>query len=187
MPDENSEIAAPRPEGRGGGPEGLATRLRQAAQDDLPVAADPFRALADKHGIGEQELLQWLRDGVHAGVIRRYGALVSHRQLGFAYNAMVVWQVPPERVEEVGQALAEDPGVTHCYERPPAPAFPYNLYTMIHTHTEEECRHKVEHLAHILGLPAYEMLVSTREFKKSSPTYGPGLTPPIWAEDGSGE
>jgi DNA-binding Lrp family transcriptional regulator len=168
MPDESNEVAV---------------RLRQAAQDDLPVVADPFRALADRHEVSEQELLQWLRDELHAGVIRRYGALVSHRQLGFAYNAMVVWQVPPERVEEVARALADDTDVTHCYERPPAPGFPYNLYTMIHTRTEDECRHKVEHLAQMLALPAYEVLVSTREFKKSSPTYGPGRAAPTWAED----
>jgi DNA-binding Lrp family transcriptional regulator len=164
------------------------SRLRAAAQDDLPVVTDPFRALADKYDVAEMELLEELRQWLHDGVIRRYGALVSHRKLGFAYNAMVVWQVPRERVEEVGRLLADDPDVTHCYERPPAPGFPYNLYTMIHTHTEEECRHKVEHLSATLGVEQHEMLVSAREFKKSSPTYGAVAgRPPRGEEDDADE
>ncbi|HUT74968.1 MAG TPA: Lrp/AsnC family transcriptional regulator [Armatimonadota bacterium] len=160
-------------------------RLRQAAQDDLPVAPEPFKALAARHDVGEQELLDALREWLRSGIMRRYGALVSHRQLGFAYNAMVVWHVPPERVEEIGRRFAEDPDITHCYERPPAPEFPYNLYTMIHTRTEEECRHKIAHLSGVLDLPACQVLVSTREFKKSSPNYGgaPGDQPRVGEED----
>lgn len=162
-------------------------RLRQAAQDDLPVVTDPFRALADKYEVGEQELLDALREWLHSGLIRRYGALVSHRKLGFEYNALAVWQVPAERMEEVGRAFADDPDITHCYERRPAPSFIYNLYTMIHAHTEEECRHKLEHLAGVLSLPAYEILVSTREFKQSSPRYGAPPAPWVPGDEGNSE
>lgn len=148
-----------------------AQAMMRAAQDDLPVVERPFAALAEKHGVGEEELLEALREWLDAGVVRRYGAIANHRKLGLECNAMVVWQVPPERVTGVGGMFAEDPDVTHCYERPPAPGFPYNLYTMIHERTEEDCRRKVEHLAQSAGVTGYEMLVSRREFKKASPTY----------------
>ncbi|UCH35809.1 MAG: Lrp/AsnC family transcriptional regulator [Armatimonadota bacterium] len=147
-------------------------RLLKAAQADLPVTQRPFAEVARKHGIEEEELLPALREWMRSGVIRRYGALVSHRKLGYESNAMVVWQVPPERVEQVGDLFAADSDVTHCYERPVAPGLPYNLYTMIHAHTEDECRRKAANLAEVGGVFTYEVLISTREFKKSSPVYG---------------
>jgi len=142
-----------------------------AAQDDLPVTERPFATLAAKHGLREDVLLDALREWARSGLIRRYGALVSHLKLGYACNAMVVWQVPPEQVDLVGQLFARDPDVTHCYARPPAPGFPYNLYTMIHSRSEDECRRKAENLSRAADAPVYEMLVSTREFKKDSPRY----------------
>lgn len=155
----------------------IMRRLIAAAQEDLPLVERPFAVLAERHGVGEEQLLEALREWQRAGVMRRYGALVSHRKLGFECNAMVVWQVPPERVEQVGRAFADDPEVTHCYERRPAPALPYNLYTMIHAHSEDECRRKVEHLARWADAARHEVLISTREFKKDSPRYGPASAP----------
>jgi len=131
----------------------------------------PFAALAATYGVGEEELLETLRQWLHSGVMRRYGALVSHRKLGYECNAMVVWQVPPERIAEVGRLFAADPEVTHCYQRRPAPGLPHNLYIMIHAHSEDDCRRKAENLSRVAGVAAYELLISTREFKKDSPRY----------------
>jgi len=143
----------------------------QAAQDDLPMTERPFAALAATHGVGEEELLETLRQWLHSGMMRRYGALVSHRKLGYECSAMVVWQVPPERIAEVGRLFAADPEVTHCYQRQPAPGLPHNLYIMIHSHSEDDCRRKAENLSRVAGVAAYELLISTREFKKDSPRY----------------
>jgi len=151
--------------------EALEPRLLAAAQADLPLTERPFAALGEEFGVREDQLLEALREWLRAGLVRRYGALVSHRKLGYDCNAMVVWQVPPERVAEVGRLFAADPEVTHCYERAPAPGLPYNLYTMIHSQTEDGCRLKAENLARVSGIAGYEMLVSTREFKKESPHY----------------
>jgi DNA-binding Lrp family transcriptional regulator len=159
----------------------------KAAQDDLPLTERPFAALASSHGVPEDDLLEALRRWLRSGLMRRYGALVSHRKLGYQSNAMVVWQVPPERLEEVGHLFATNPEVTHCYERSPAPELPYNLYTMIHAPSEDECRRLVENLSRVSGIYAYEMLVSTWEFKKDSPRYSSMQGPPTAPEAGSDE
>jgi DNA-binding Lrp family transcriptional regulator len=161
--------------------------LLTAAQTDLPVIERPFAEVARGCGVGEEELLEALRQWLRSGLIRRYGALVSHRKLGYGANAMVVWQVPPERVEEVGRLFAANPEVTHCYERAPAPQLPYNLYTMIHAPTEDECRRLVENLSRVSGIYAYEMLVSTWEFKKDSPLYSALPQPKQGRGDGGNE
>jgi len=152
-------------------------RLLEAAQADLPVTERPFAALAENHGVREEELLEILREWLRSGVVRRYGALVSHRKLGYECNALVLWQVPPERVPEVGRLFAADPDVTHCYARRPAPGLPYNLYTMIHSHSEDDCRRKAENMSRVSDVVTYEMVISTREFKKESPRYAAPQAP----------
>src|SRR5665811_2045693 len=71
------------------------------------------------------------------GEIRRFAASIGHRAIGITANAMCVWNVPDERIEGVGAIMAEFPEVTHCYERPRYPDWPYNLFTMVHSYTSE--------------------------------------------------
>lgn len=146
-------------------------RMLAALERDLPVTHRPFRQLAEEEGLGERELLDALRSGLRSRVIRRYGALLAHREVGFQANAMVVWQVPEERLEEVGAALAGHPRVTHCYQRPAFEGFPYNLYAMVHGTSREEALAVVGELAGLANVEQFEVIFSVREFKKESPTY----------------
>jgi len=85
---------------------------------------------------------------------------------------MIVWRAPEERVEEIGQALARQPEVSHCYQRPPFEGFPYNLYAMVHGRSREECERVARRLSAQVGLHDYRILFSTCEFKKASPRFG---------------
>lgn len=104
------------------------------------------------------------------GVIRRFGAMVKHRRLGYLFNGMTVWDIEPARQDEVGRAFAELPFVSHCYARPRSERWPYTLYGMVHAKTREELEGHVammRELAHVEP----QVLVSSREYKKSSPVY----------------
>lgn len=149
----------------------LDSRWMAALEADLPLCPEPFAALASAHGAGGAEILEALQALKADGRIRRYGALVSHRLLGFVANAMTVWHVPAERVEEVGAALASSAHVSHCYERPAFPEFPFNLYAMVHERSREQCLSVIEDLARDCGEGPPAVLWSTKEFKKSSPSY----------------
>jgi DNA-binding Lrp family transcriptional regulator len=123
-------------------------------------------------------MIDTLNGLVQTGVVRRYGALVSHRRLGFTANAMLVMAIPPEQIEAAGARLAESPHVSHCYQRPPFDDFPYNLYAMVHGRTRDECLDIAAGLvgAHRCplsgnGAPDWQALFSTREYGKSSPDY----------------
>lgn len=144
-------------------------------EGDLPCVSRPFQALAERAGdrqITEQTLLDTLRRWLDDGVIRRYGALVAHRALGYQANAMIVWRAPEERIEEIGQALAGRREVSHCYQRPTFEGFGYNLYAMVHGRSREECEDIARRLSAEVGLDEYRILFTTREFKKTSPTFG---------------
>ena len=112
------------------------------------------------------------RCGRPHGVIRRFGASIKHQRTGWNVNAMVAWIVERERVEEVGTKASEHDHVSHCYYRPSsAEDWPYELYTMVHARSNEECTKVIEELRAMTGLGDYLVLTSIRELKKCSPTY----------------
>jgi siroheme decarboxylase len=135
-------------------------------QEDLPLVAKPFAQWANALGMEEEALLGCIVQWMNLGFIRRFAAVLNHRQVGFNANGMVVWACPEDRVDEYGIILSSHAEVSHCYHRPAHVQWPYNLYAMIHGRTSEDCQAIAERLATAIRLPDYRILFSTREFKK---------------------
>ena len=159
---------APEIEGEAGA---VTAELLRLVQADLPLCPEPFAALAATSDLTAERLLGLLRGWVREGVIRRYGALVSHRRLGFTANAMVVMAVPESRIEAAGSIVSASPAVSHCYQRPPFPEFPYSLYAMVHGQSREACLAVTQELMQAAGVTEWKALFSTHEYGKSSPDY----------------
>jgi len=140
-------------------------------QGDIPVEPSPFETIAKRLGISETLLLSRIRRLKESGVIRRFGATLRHQEAGFSSNAMVAWRVPEGRIDEVGETLAQLSAVTHCYHRPPQGDWPYNLYTMIHGNSREQCREIAAAMAERVQIEDYAVLFSEKEFKKTSMAY----------------
>ncbi len=149
----------------------LEKRVIASIQGDIPIVERPYAELARKLGISEQLLLDTLRSLCRRGVIRRFGATLRHQKSGYGANAMTAWQVEEDRVEEVGRIMASFREVSHCYRRDPTPRWPYNLYTMIHGSTEEDCRQVARRMAREAKVDDYTLLFSRRELKKTSMQY----------------
>ncbi|MCE5190763.1 MAG: Lrp/AsnC family transcriptional regulator [Actinomycetia bacterium] len=150
--------------------------LARLLQADLHVTERPFLELARTlaecgYDVDEAWVLERTRQWVDTRVVRRFGAAIRHHRTGFSANAMGVWHAPEERVEEVGRIMASFPEVSHCYQRPSAPTWPANLYTMIHGRTREEVEAVAERIREATGLEAPRLLYSVREFKKTSMKY----------------
>lgn len=79
---------------------------------------------------------------------------------------MVVWKVDEANLEKVGEVLAQQPEVSHCYARNPIEGFPYTLYSMIHGPNQQHCREVAERISCKLDIKDYIILFSTHEFKK---------------------
>lgn len=153
-------------------------------QRSIPVVADPFGEVARQAGYAPEELLALLGRWLHEGVIRRIALVVRHHKIGFSANSMCVWPVEAGSIDEAGRAMARNPHVTHCYERPSTPVFPYSLYAMIHAKSREDAVAVFEALGRDAGVSGGRMMWSLREFKKSSPVFfceppgDPGMPPP---------
>ncbi|MFH1980440.1 MAG: Lrp/AsnC family transcriptional regulator [Pseudomonadota bacterium] len=149
----------------------IEKRIISAIQGDIDIVARPYEGIARDLGISETDLLEALRDLCDRGVIRRFGATLRHQKSGFSANAMVAWQVDTDRVEVVGPVMAAFDTVTHCYCRPPAKDWPYNLYTMIHAASEAACHTMAAEMSRKTGISDYTLLFSRKELKKTSMAY----------------
>ena len=145
-------------------------RIVAATQAGLPLVREPYRAVAEKLGLDQAEIIARLERLLAEGAIRRIGAVPNHYALGFTANGMSVWDVADEAVADIGARIGALDEVTHCYERPRhLPLWPYNLFAMVHGHTREEVRGKVERIAQLIGpaARAHDVLFSTRILKKT--------------------
>jgi DNA-binding Lrp family transcriptional regulator len=84
---------------------------------------------------------------------------------------MGVWKVPEDDVESVGQLMAAYRGVSHCYQRPTYPDWPYNLFSMTHGRTKQECEDVLDAISGETGLTERITLYSTKEWKKTRLVY----------------
>ncbi|HLB80414.1 MAG TPA: AsnC family transcriptional regulator [Dongiaceae bacterium] len=156
--------AAPRPI------DATDRRIVAATQAGLPLCPRPYHEVAERLGLEAGEVMARLRRLLAAGVVRRIGAVPNHYALGYRANGMSVWDVPDERASELGRRVGALPFVSHCYRRPRRPpAWPYNLFAMVHGRGRDEVEDKVGRIAALLGDAdrGHAVLYSTRILKKT--------------------
>ena len=142
-------------------------KLLKLTQDGIPIESEPFKKIAKELELSEDGVISRLENMIKEGVIRRFGASIGHRAIGITANAMCTWNVPDERVEEVGAIMAGFPEVTHCYERPRYPDWNFNLFTMIHAYSRDACEKIAKEISIATGIKDYGILFSEKEFKKT--------------------
>jgi len=140
-------------------------------QKDLKIMPEPFKELADTLGITTSQLFEKIKEYEDIGVMRRFAAILRHRDAGFTANGMVVWKVPDLKIDEVGNKLAAFPQVSHCYRRPVYPDWQFNLFSMVHARTIEAAEKIAIQMSESIGIKDYRILFSSREFKKERVKY----------------
>jgi len=140
-------------------------------QYDLPLSPDPFAPLANSLGMDVDEMLERSRSLLRRGIIRRYGASITHRNAGYKANAMTCWKAPADKVDKLGRALASSRHVSHCYERATNRLWHYNLFAMVHSRDKGASLQTIERLAAGTGLADYAVLFSVKEFIKTRIIY----------------
>jgi siroheme decarboxylase len=157
----------------------LTQSVIHAIQGGLPLTPRPFALIAERLGTDEETVLDSVRDLRVRGIVKRFGVVVRHHELGFRANAMVVWDVPDESVDVIARRLAEDPAVTLCYRRPRRlPSWPYNLFCMIHGRDRRGVQERISTLRHASGIHElpYCVLFSRRRFKQRGARYASPAT-----------
>jgi DNA-binding Lrp family transcriptional regulator len=145
-------------------------RIVVATQAGLPLTPRPYHAIAESLGLAPEDVMTRLRRMQSSGAVRRIGAVPNHYALGYRANGMSVWDVADARVAELGRRVGALDFVSHCYHRPRhLPAWPYNLFAMVHGRSGQEVEDKVAEIANVLGEEnrGQDVLFSTRILKKT--------------------
>ncbi|MBT3237279.1 MAG: Lrp/AsnC family transcriptional regulator [Rhodospirillaceae bacterium] len=148
--------------------------LIAAIADGLPISARPYRDIGDSIGMDEGSVIQSLKGLIDGGVIKRFGLIVRHHELGYRANAMTVWDVPDDRIDELGECLGSFEFVTLCYQRPRRlPEWPYNLFCMVHGRERATVLDQIDQMVDTCGLHDinHDVLFSARRFKQRGAHY----------------
>ncbi len=138
----------------------------RATQGDMPIVPEPYAPAAAALGIPQEQLLAHLEAMVGRRLLRRVAAILFHRRAGFSANGMGVWEVPEQQALELGGQMAQFRGISHCYQRPTYPDWPYSLFTMAHGRSKQECDAILDSIADATGITQRATLYSSTEFKK---------------------
>lgn len=145
-------------------------RIIVATQEGLPRVPRPYHVIAEQLGVSAEEIMSRMQRMIDSGVIRRIGAVPNHYALGYRANGMTVWDVPDDRVRELGRMIGALDFVSHAYHRPRhPPEWPYNLFAMVHGRDRAEVEAMVRRIAALLGDHdrGHDVLYSTRILKKT--------------------
>ena len=141
-------------------------RMIRVLQQHLPAGPRPFDEWAEQAGVRVDELLAAAARYRDAGVMRRFSAVLRHREIGVSANAMGVWVVPPDRRDAFGRLAAQCAAVSHCYQRPTYPDWPYSIFTMVHGRSRLDCEATLASISLSSGIKDYSSLYSVEEYKK---------------------
>ena len=149
-------------------------RLIAEIQGGLPLCSHPYAEIGKRIDLSEQQVIERVASLQEDGIIKRMGIVVRHHELGYTANAMVVWDVPDERVDEIGEMLGSQECVTLCYKRPRRlPEWPYNLFCMIHGQEREPVLDYIDSLVISQKLEEipHKVLFSGQRFKQRGAKY----------------
>ena len=153
-------------------------RMIRVLQQDLPLIPRPFDRWAQQAQVSVPTLLAAARLYEQQKRMRRFSAVLHHREVGFGGNGMGVWSVPADQQDSFGRTAATFASVSHCYLRPTYPDWPYNLFTMVHAHDTPDCDRVLASISQATGIDTYAALYSTKEYKKVRVLY---FTPDVEA------
>ena len=138
----------------------------RATQNDMQDVPEPFAALGAPLGMTGAEVITYGQRMAEHGHLRRFAGIINHRQAGFRANGMAVWNVPPERIQEFGQFVAGYRSVSHCYQRPTYPDWPYSVFSMLHNAKVSGVEETAAAISRDTEVTDFRILYSTTEYKK---------------------
>lgn len=149
----------------------LNRRILQALQDDFPLEANPYEIVADRLHISRGELWERVRDMLDEGVIRRMGASIDSRKIGFRSTLAAV-SVEPEQIDRAAEIIGAFHEVTHSYLRDDF----FNIWFTIIAVDENRIEEILEHIRNslslekskVLNLPVKRLFKLDARFKVSS-------------------
>ncbi len=146
-------------------------KVLKALLEGLPISKRPFLEIGKNIGITEKEVLEIIKNLVEKKIIRRFGVTLRQNLVGFKGNAMVVWKISDEKIEEIGNYISKLPYISHCYVRKTHKDWDYNFYIMIHGKNKKEINKKIKEISEKFGISDYKILFTKKEIVRKHASY----------------
>lgn len=147
----------------------LDIQILYAMSGDMPLSLEPFKDLGEQVGIQEREVLERIHKLREKGIVKRIAPILYHQKTTFQYNALTIWAIEKQRVDEIADVLMDFKHISHVYERESCQEWSYNLYGMLHGRKAEDIDRVVEEILKVTGPVPHKVIYTTKEWKKTSP------------------
>ena len=131
----------------------LDSRILDVTQNDFPLEQKPYEIMAKKLGIGCDELWGRVEQMMGEGLIRRVGASLDSRKLGYS-STLAAISVKAELIEQASEIIADIPEITHSYLRKDA----FNIWFTVIAVDERRIEAILEQIQKALSLDESEIL-----------------------------
>ena len=85
-------------------------------QSGIPLTTRPFKEIGERAGLSEAEVIDRVQDMLDQGIMRKVGAIIAPRKLGYV-STLAAINAPEAEVKEVSELINGYKGVTHNYLR----------------------------------------------------------------------
>ena len=149
----------------------LELEVIRLLQHDLPINDQPYRKIAKTIDLSEAQLFEIVHSFIARGYWRRCVGFIKRKNHNPSQHALSVWNIPEEKIEEVGRKMAPMAEVHYCCYRPPYQSFPFSFYASVKASSREEAEAVERQIESVIGKWPYEILLCQRIFKKSRLKY----------------
>ncbi|HOT43642.1 MAG TPA: hypothetical protein PLM53_04240 [Spirochaetota bacterium] len=164
--------------GRTSVPRPLSAEERESIrilQTDLPLENNPFGVLIETRSssIKLDAFMTCFKRLKEDHILRRYAAVLRHREAGYRANAMTVWKPRSgSDIDRIARIFHDSHQISHLYLRTLLPGrWEYPLFAMIHARTDDDLDAIIKDLSGKSGIDDYQVLRSLKEFKKERVVY----------------
>ena len=135
-------------------------KILNIIQKDFPVVEEPFKAVAARAGISENEALRRIKYLKEDGIIRRIGAVFDSKKMGYA-STLCAARVPKDKLKKFVEVVNSYPGVTHNYRR----KHDYNVWFTFIASDEETLKKSLDEIRDKTGVTDIISMTAARIFK----------------------
>lgn len=132
-------------------------------QVDFPIHSRPYKIIADKLGLGEEDLIQRIKQMKKDLLIRRIGSNFSPDRLGY-HSTLCAAEVPDDKIKLFTETVNQYSGVTHNYKREHA----FNIWFTFIAPSVETIEYSLKQISLATGVETILNLPATRVFKISA-------------------
>lgn len=124
--------------------------LINALQGGFPLCDEPYRAVGEKLGLGEAEVIGRLQSLLDRKVLTRFGPMYQIERIGGAF-VLAALKAPEADYERIAASVNALPEVAHNYRREHA----LNMWFVLATETPEGIAAAIAKIEAATGLPVF--------------------------------